>query len=86
MAGHPCGWLAIDHLATCPLYEADDATRAADSFALRTRRGFTRPATNTERTLLAARGLVLPDVLNTDVYGSPAVPTRAWPALIKASA
>lgn len=81
MPGHPCGWLAIDHLTSCPLYEADDATRAADSFALRSRRSFTRPATNTERTLLAGRGLTLPEALDTHVRGSSAVPARTWPAL-----
>lgn len=29
-AGHPAGWLSIDHTISCSIRDAEDATRAAD--------------------------------------------------------
>lgn len=81
MPDHPCGWLAIDHVPGCSVYEADDATRANDSARLQTQPRFLRDATATERTLLTARGHALPDEFDTEVSGWPSIPTRTWPSL-----
>lgn len=36
MAGHPAGYLALDHRVTCALRDAEDARRAADEQTLQT--------------------------------------------------
>jgi hypothetical protein len=54
--GHPAGLLAIRHTNACSLRDAEDARQVADSDELYIRGRFSRPATDTERILLAAVG------------------------------
>lgn len=82
MPGHPAGLLAIAHTTTCSAYEADSQTRAADRERVDAAFGeFTRPATTTERRLLAALGHVPPPELSTHVTRSGGTDTRTWPAI-----
>lgn len=85
--GHPCGWLVFKNLPE-PHRSAEDATQAADHQRAATfARRFRRPATPTERTLLAQLGHQLPDgddtpPLETWVsFFSPGARRRFWPAL-----
>jgi hypothetical protein len=56
-------------------WEWDDTVGAFVSF-------FTRPASDTEKALLAALGYTIPDDLTTRVsFPSPLVRRRRWPAL-----
>jgi hypothetical protein len=80
--------LRIAHTMACPLLAAEDATRAADRDRLGPGLTFTRPATTTESTLLAALGWTAPDgqpptPATRTVVGhfTPGVRMRAWPDL-----
>ena len=80
LAGHPAGWLALQHRVTSPLDTAEDATRNSDhELMVWGRRD--RPATDTERLLLAALGHVLPAELTTVVSGRGGGYRRTWPQL-----
>jgi hypothetical protein len=79
------GWLVFNALPT-ELALAEDSTLASDNRLLMhyDPRGqcFDRPATETERTLLAHLGFTLPDDLVTHVDRiSTSVRQRRWPAL-----
>lgn len=86
MVDHPAGLLAIAHRVDCSMLAAEDATRGADADPTRERGlRFTRPATQTERELLAALGhgdaLVLEE-LETHVDATTrALVVRTWPDL-----
>jgi len=80
--------LRIAHVLACPLLAAEDATRAADRDRLAPGFTFTRPATSSELTLLAALGWTEPDgqpptSTTKTVVGhlTPGVRLRAWPDL-----
>lgn len=85
LAGHPAGWLTWQHRLTCTLGQADDQTRHADYLrAWHDRRPapFTRPATPTERVLLAALGHAPAGDETTHVHPlMPAVTRRTRPQL-----
>ncbi|AYE95715.1 hypothetical protein C0J29_13780 [Mycobacterium paragordonae] len=76
------GWLVFDHLPD-ELQRAEDATLAHDNQDERNAaRCYSRPATETERTLLAHLGWNLPDDLTTHVDRiTPSVRRRRWPQL-----
>ena len=81
MLNHPGGVLEFRHRsATCTLLPAEDATKENDYARYRSERWpFTRPATDTERTLLTALGYALPDALTTEVsHLVPGVRRRTW--------
>jgi hypothetical protein len=89
----PRGWLVFDSLPA-DLQRAEDSTQNADYFRA-DGRGiklaydrdariwyFDRPATDTERTLLAHLGYTLPEQLTTRVdYASETLRRRTWPQL-----
>lgn len=90
--GHPGGLLVMSHDAACPIGRAEDATQAADY----ARGDNIRPATDAERTLLAAAGYDLDAAdaaaradtgdpaatLRTVVhYLTPSVRRRTWPGI-----
>lgn len=79
LAGHPAGELALQHRIDCTLLRAEDATQAADH----ERGTHKRPATSTERVLLAHAGHHLPDdELTTSVERvTRAIIRRTWPQL-----
>lgn len=80
MVGHPCGVLMIRHTNECALRASEDARQVADLEAGRS--SFTRPATNTERTLLAELGYSVPAELSTRVvFLTPGARRREWPTL-----
>ena len=73
------GWLALRYLPP-EIQNAEDATAMCDRQQLRPR-GFERPATPTERILLAHLGYELPEQLTTKVtWPSRSVRRRSWPA------
>ena len=87
IADDPRGWLRFTYLSA-ELQRAEDRRLAAD----RERAGqpgdygsvrtFTRPATDTERTLLAHLGYTLPaDLTTTVTWTSDGVRKRRWPQL-----
>lgn len=81
----PRGWLLFEQLPG-DLQNAEDSRLAADRQHVRDNDNmfwsFTRPATNTERTLLEHLGYTLPDTLRTHVnWLSPGVRNRRWPQL-----
>ena len=79
LAGHPAGWLVWQHEMTCPLGEADDATRHADHLRVKPS---ARPITLTEIVLLTALGYqpTIDEVTHlTTVTRS--VTHRCWPRL-----
>jgi len=76
----PRGWLVF-HWLPDDLQRAEDSTAVNDRDQMRPR-GFERPATDTERTLLAHLGYQLPDELVTVVrYRTRGVRNRRWPQL-----
>lgn len=81
LAGHPAGWLAIDHTNACTIRDAEDQTQAADhTRCAASPAGFVRAATDTERVLLTALGHVLPTTLDTTVRPvTRSVIARTWP-------
>lgn len=83
MLGHPLGELMWRHTIDCPLRAHEDSRQMADADLLRARRTAQRPATATERTLLAAAGHVLGDAeLVTHVEAAtPSLIRRRWPTL-----
>lgn len=80
----PRGWLTFGHLPR-ELRNAEDSTQAADHETSKTMSGgssWQRPATPTERVLLAHLGYEIPDELDTTVrYLTAGVRQRTWPAL-----
>lgn len=80
----PRGWLCFEHLPP-DLQRQEDATQAHDhalAVIKHMARGYERPATPAERTLLTHLGYVLPDELVTVVrYPTTGVRNRQWPAL-----
>ena len=100
LVGHPAGVLEFDHRPDCALREREDATRWSDfetansqwpvyDFAPNSRTAgaysLQRPATDTERILLAALGFSVPEMLTTDIdFISHTTRRRTWPALIGA--
>lgn len=80
MVDHPCGVLMIRHSNNCSLRASEDARQVAD---LDVGKGsFTRPATTTERVLLASFGYVVPAELSTRVlFLTPGARRREWPTL-----
>ena len=80
MVDHPCGVLMVRHTNDCPVRASEDARQVADKDTGRAR--FTRPATETERVLLAAFGYVVPDELLTQVdFLTAGARRREWPGL-----
>ncbi|PQE01401.1 hypothetical protein CYL16_04780 [Mycobacterium sp. EPG1] len=87
----PRGWLTFTALLPDELQRGEDSTQYADfhpdnvTWRYDTATGsdyFTRPATDTEKTLLGALGYTVPDDLTTRVsFPSPLVRRRRWPAL-----
>lgn len=80
LVGHPAGLVyRHDTRGGCSLQRKEDARVVADqSLAW----PYQRPATDTERVLLAAAGHVLPDDAVTQVtWLSAGVRRRTWPAL-----
>jgi hypothetical protein len=79
MIGDPRGWLCFTAPLPDPdMQRAEDGTQYHD----RSHGGtFTRPATNTERTLLTALGYTLPDNLSTCVRFLGPLRQRRWPQL-----
>jgi hypothetical protein len=76
----PRGWLVF-HWLPDDLQRAEDSTAVCDRDQMRPR-GFERPATDTERQLLAHLGFELPAELTTVVrYRTRGVRNRRWPAL-----
>ena len=84
LASHPGGTLEFGHVPNgCPLGAAEDATRGADAHRHRfSPAGFLRPATPTERVLLAAvAGRAVPQQLDTRVdylTGGHGIRRRRW--------
>jgi hypothetical protein len=78
----PRGWLVFEYLPD-DLQRAEDSRAAADfDRRLLKPRGFTRPATETERALLEHLGHVLPEELLTTVtFPSKGCRRRRWPVL-----
>ena len=78
----PRGWLVFETLPD-ELARAEDSRNFADhDRRILKPRGFTRPATSTERALLSHLGYQLPDELLTVVtFKSRSVRHRAWPTL-----
>lgn len=86
------GWLALLDLPD-EVQRAEDATAAADNERWTTGIGvitkwlhgegqvFDRPATDTERLLLAGLGYTLPDDLTTRVHYRNVLRHRSWPQL-----
>jgi hypothetical protein len=72
---HPAGPLVYDHTASCRAGAAEDGQRVADHGDWRSQ--WTRPATATERRLLASLGIPVPDDLETEVTRS-AIVRRDW--------
>lgn len=95
MVGHPAGALELKHTNQCGLREAEDSRRVADrsrAFPLSLRPiglgqfaeiSFVRPATPTERILLAAVGFEVPaGEVNTHCeFATAGVRLRSWPDL-----
>lgn len=86
MVGAPQGWLTFRHTMQCALRALEDSRHVADLDLLAGALRVARPATDTERTLLAVLGYVWaePDQnqLLTEVTAlSPYVLQRRWPAL-----
>ena len=81
--GHPAGPLGgWHHGQACALLALEDGRTVADADALDRRRVFVRPATETERELLAALGWTWPDdppLQTTVVRRTTAVRGRLWP-------
>lgn len=76
----PRGWLALRYLPD-DVQHAEDATAFADHDRRRAR-GFERPATDTERILLAHLGYTVPADLTTLVtFKTRSVRNRRWLAL-----
>ncbi|MFC9997032.1 hypothetical protein [Nocardia sp. NPDC127526] len=83
------GWLTFTTELSAPLQRAEDTTHAADFDACP--RDRTRPATETEKALLRALGLRLPEdqpgateaarLLTKVEYLAPTLRRRTWPAL-----
>jgi hypothetical protein len=80
--------LRIAHTMSCPVGAAEDATRVADHGRLAHGLTFTRSATTTELTLLAALGWTAldgqtPTSATRTLVGhfAPGVRLRAWPDL-----
>lgn len=80
--------LRISHTMACPILAAEDATRAADHDRLIPGFTYTRPATTTELTLLAALGWTdatgqppTPHTKTVVGHYTPGVRMRAWPTL-----
>jgi hypothetical protein len=79
------GWLMFDHLPD-DLARLEDQRLAADHETIRENLGmfdaFDRPATDTERELLAYLGFSLPPTLTTSVtWLSNGIRRRTWPTL-----
>lgn len=73
------GWLVFDHLPP-DLQRAEDATHYRDIHDERD--CFNRPATDTERTLLAHLGFTVPEQLSTHIdHVTVGIVRRRWPAL-----
>jgi hypothetical protein len=73
--------ILVFHWLPDDLQRAEDSTAVTDRDAMRPR-GFQRPATDTERALLAHLGYTLPDELVTVVrYRTRGVRHRRWPQL-----
>lgn len=85
MLNHPAGILTYRHTNGCGLRDLEDARKVADlEAAVELGATFTRPATVTEKLLLASQGFTVPDDLLTSVEFltvSAAVALRTWPAL-----
>jgi len=76
----PRGWLVF-HWLPSDLQRLEDSRAFAD-YDMHKPRGFERPATDTERALLAHLGYQLPDELITVVrYRSRGCRNRRWPQL-----
>jgi hypothetical protein len=73
----PRGWLCFELPLPEPFQSYEDATQHRDYF----HSPRTRPATDTERTLLAALGYELPDELTTYVRWIGPLRQRRWPQL-----
>lgn len=81
----PRGWLALRFLPES-VQNAEDATHHNDFVHRRRWRERIRPATDTERLLLAHLGYVVPDELDTVVtFKSPGIWCRRWPVLEEGS-
>lgn len=94
---HPAGILEFDHHPACLIRDSEDSRRWADyefantewpfgDFVPNSRNvethQFDRPATDTERTLLAALGFVVSELLVTTVtYVSRTTRRRTWHSL-----
>jgi hypothetical protein len=75
------GWLVFSWLPT-DLQDAEDSRQAADFADPRKPRTFQRPASDTERQLLAHLGFDVPAQLNTTIsWPSRSVRRRRWIAL-----
>lgn len=83
LLGHPAGVLAWRHENVCSLRDREDARHVADLDALAGRTlAYRRPATETERILLAVLGHQLPEQLDTQLaWLTTSVVARTWPDL-----
>lgn len=80
LLNHPAGLLVFAHdtMGGCILQDREDSRAVADKDR---GAGFERPATDTERTLLAAAGYALPaDGVTVVGWLSPGLRRRTWPA------
>lgn len=84
LLGHPAGRLAWRHENVCSLRDREDSRHVADLDALTNGRAIARrPATETERILLAVLGHQLPDALTTELaLLTTTIVARRWPDLV----
>lgn len=79
MPDHPAGLLAYDHSNACQLRAHEDGQKVADLETALSHGRFERPATATERALLASQGHAVPADLTTVVdFLTRGICHRSW--------